>query len=84
MTSLLLLTPVDNLAKNVGPRRGGAIPAAVAELPLALLDGALQAATDAVQDAWVLADELALLAAQQLEGRVQHQLHVLGVGQQVG
>lgn len=78
------LTPVDDFAEDVGALGGGAVPAAVAELPLALLDGGLEAGADAVQDAGVLADQFALLAAQQLQAGVQHQLHVLGVRQQVG
>lgn len=76
-------TSVDDLPEDVGALRGRAVPAPLTELPFALLDGALQAAADGVQDARVLPDQLPLLPAQQLQARVQDQLHVLGVCEQV-
>ena len=78
------LTPVNDLAKDVGALRRGAVPAAVAELPLALPDGALQPGADAVQDAGVLSDQTPLFAAQQLQAGLQNQLHAARIRQQVG
>lgn len=63
---------------------GRAVPAAVPELPFALLDGSMQAGCDSVEDPRVLADEAALATAQQGQARVQDQLDVLGVGEEVG
>lgn len=43
---------------------GRAVPAAVAELPLALLDGSLQPGGDGVQDARILPNQPTLAATQ--------------------
>lgn len=56
---------------------GRAVPAAVAELPLALLYGRVQAGRDGMQNAGVLPNEAPLTAAQQRQARVQDQLHAL-------
>lgn len=63
---------------------GRAVPAAVAELPLALLYGSVQPCSDGMQDARVLPNQPALATAQQGQARVQDQLHVLGIGEEVG
>ena len=63
---------------------GRAIPAPVLELPFALLYGRVEACGDGVQDARVLSDQATLAAAEQGQAGVQHQLDVLGVGEEVG
>lgn len=78
------LTTIDNFPKNCRAVGGRAIPAAVAELPLALLYGSVQPSGDGVQDARVLPNQPALATTQQGQARVQDQLHVLGIGEEVG
>lgn len=63
---------------------GGAVPAAVAKLPLAFLDGRVQASYDGMEDARVLPNQPALAAAEQGQAGVQDQLHILGIGEDVG
>lgn len=63
---------------------GGAVPAAVAELPLAFLHGRVQASYDGVEDARVLPNQPALATTEQGQAGVQDQLHILGVGKEVG
>lgn len=78
------LTTVDNFAKNGRAVGGRTVPAAVAELPLALLYGSVKPSCDGVQDARILPNQPALAAAQQGQARIQDQLHVLGIGEEVG
>lgn len=63
---------------------GRAVPAAVAELPLALLYGIVQSSSDGMQDARILPNQPALATAQEGQAWVQDQLHVLGIGEDVG
>lgn len=63
---------------------GRTVPAAVAELPLALLYGCVQPSCDGVQDARILPNQPTLATTQQGQARIQDQLHVLGVGEEVG
>lgn len=78
------LTTIHNFAKNCWAVCGRAVPAAVAELPLALLYGCVQASGDGVQDARILPNQPALATAQQGQARIQDQLHVLGISEEVG
>ena len=78
------LTTVDAFSKHRRAVGGRAIPAPVLELPLALLYGGVEACGDGVQDARVLPDQPTLAATQQGQAGVQHQLDVLGVGEEVG
>jgi len=77
------LTTVDDFAEHRRAVGGRAIPATVPELPLALLDGGVDAGGDRVEDARVLPDEPALAATQQRQAGLQNQLDVLGVGEEV-
>lgn len=63
---------------------GRAVPAAVAELPLALLYGSVQSSGDGMQDARILPNQPALATAKKGQAWVQDQLHVLGIGEEVG
>ena len=58
------LTPVDNFAKNCWAVGGRAVPAAVAELPLALLYGSVQPSGDGMQDARILPNQPTLATTQ--------------------
>lgn len=78
------LTTIDNFAKYSGTVGGRAVPAAVAELPLALLYGSVQPSSYGMQNARVLANQPALASTQQGQAGVQDQLHVFGIGQEVG
>lgn len=78
------LTTIDNFAKNCWTVGGRAVPAAVAELPLALLYGSVQSSGDGMQDARILPNQPALATAQKGQAWVQDQLHVLGIGEEVG
>lgn len=63
---------------------GWAVPAAIAELPLALLYGSVQPSSDGVQDARILPDQPALATAKEGQAWVQDQLHILGIGEKIG
>lgn len=63
---------------------GRTVPAAVAELPLALLYGSVQPSCDGVQDARILPNQPTLATTQQGQAGIQDQLHVLGIGEEVG
>lgn len=63
---------------------GRTVPAAVAELPLALLYGSVQPSCDGVQDARILPNQPALATTQQGQAWIQDHLHVLGIGEEVG
>lgn len=78
------LTTVDNFAKNGWAVGGRTVPAAVSELPLALLYGSVQPSCDGVQDARILPNQPALTTTQQGQAWIQDQLHVLGIGEEVG
>lgn len=78
------LTTIDYFAKNCWAVGGRAIPAAVAELPLALLYGSVQPSCDGMQDARILPNQPALATTQQGQAWIQDQLHVLGIGEEVG
>lgn len=78
------LTTVDNFAKDGRAVGGRTVPAAVAELPLALFYGSVQPSCDGVQDARVLPNQPALATTQQGQAWIQDQLHVLGIGEEVG
>lgn len=78
------VTTVDNFAKYCWTVGGRAVPAAVAELPLALFYGSVQSSSDGMQDARILPNQPALATTQQSQAGVQDQLHVLGVGEEVG
>lgn len=58
------LTTIDNFAKNCRAVGGRAVPAAVAELPLALLYGSVQPSGDGMQDARILPNQPALATTQ--------------------
>lgn len=58
------LTTIDNFPKNCWTVGGRAVPAAVAELPLALLYGSVQPSGDGVQDARILPNQPALATTQ--------------------
>lgn len=58
------LTTIDNFAKNCWAVGGRAVPAAVAELPLALLYGSMQPSGYGMQDARILPYQPPLAAAQ--------------------
>lgn len=78
------LTTIDYFAKNCWAVGGRAIPAAVAELPLALLYGSVQPSCDGMQDARILPNQPALATTQQGQAWIQDQLHILGIGEEVG
>lgn len=63
---------------------GRAVPAAVAELPLALLYGSVQPSSYGMQDARILPNQPTLATTQKGQAWVQDQLHVLGIGEEVG
>lgn len=58
------LTTIDDFGKNCWAVGGRAVPAAVAELPLALLYGSVQPSSDGMQDARILPNQPALATTQ--------------------
>lgn len=53
-------------------------------MPLAFLDGSVQAGCDGMQNARVLPDQPPLATAEQSQAGVQRQLHIFGVGEEIG